>query len=338
MHSDFRPDNLMFGIDDDGRPTVAAVDWQGFGHGCALSDVSFIIGNALTADDRRANEERIVRGYHDSARRGRRRRLLLRRVLGRVRPLAALGAHDDDLRRDVRGPLRAWRRDVRDHGRPPRSPDPRPRRRLDCSTRSFWRGEPRYARVATPKRRQPTGSWARSMRARTSVMAACTSSMRPFTSSASAGTPQLREHVGQVLLDAARARTRWGHPPRARRCARRCSRGRRDRCSGSAARARSSRSAGARARRRRRSTWSVAPPSSNGMPAATSPCVGLLDDRVGQPPRLDDELDRARRRRGCSAPPPSGWASGRSGCRGGTASPGGRWPWSAPRAAVHGRT
>ena len=66
VHSDFRPDNLMFGADADGRPTVAAVDWQGFGKGCALSDVSFVIGNSLTADDRRANEERIVRGYHDA--------------------------------------------------------------------------------------------------------------------------------------------------------------------------------------------------------------------------------------------------------------------------------
>ena len=64
VHSDYRPDNLMFGTGTDGRPTVAAVDWQGFGKGCALSDVSFIVGNALTADDRRANEERIVRGYH----------------------------------------------------------------------------------------------------------------------------------------------------------------------------------------------------------------------------------------------------------------------------------
>ena len=66
VHSDYRPDNLMFGTDDDGRPTVAAVDWQGFGRGCALSDVSFIVGNALTADDRRAHEDRIVRGYHDA--------------------------------------------------------------------------------------------------------------------------------------------------------------------------------------------------------------------------------------------------------------------------------
>jgi aminoglycoside/choline kinase family phosphotransferase len=66
VHSDYRPDNLMFGTDADGRPTVAALDWQGFGRGCALSDVSFVIGNALTADDRGANEERIVRGYHEA--------------------------------------------------------------------------------------------------------------------------------------------------------------------------------------------------------------------------------------------------------------------------------
>jgi hypothetical protein len=63
VHSDYRPDNLLFGADPV-APEVAAVDWQGFGRGCALSDVSFVIGNSLTADDRRAHEERIVRGYH----------------------------------------------------------------------------------------------------------------------------------------------------------------------------------------------------------------------------------------------------------------------------------
>ena len=31
-----------------------------------MSDVSFVIGNSLTADDRRANEERLVHGYHDA--------------------------------------------------------------------------------------------------------------------------------------------------------------------------------------------------------------------------------------------------------------------------------
>src|SRR5205085_4780738 len=65
VHSDYRPDNLLFG-DNHGRVHVAAVDWQGFGRGCALSDVSFVIGNALSPDDRRAHEERIVCGYHEA--------------------------------------------------------------------------------------------------------------------------------------------------------------------------------------------------------------------------------------------------------------------------------
>lgn len=65
VHSDYRPDNLMFGADPV-APQVAAVDWQGFGRGCALSDVSFIVGNALLPEDRRAHEERIVRSYHDA--------------------------------------------------------------------------------------------------------------------------------------------------------------------------------------------------------------------------------------------------------------------------------
>ena len=65
VHSDYRPDNLLFG-EVDGDVRVAAVDWQGFGRGCALSDVSFVIGNALSPHDRRGNEERIVRGYHNA--------------------------------------------------------------------------------------------------------------------------------------------------------------------------------------------------------------------------------------------------------------------------------
>jgi hypothetical protein len=65
VHSDYRPDNLLFG-EGEGGVRVAAVDWQGFGRGCALSDVSFVIGNALSPDHRRAHEERIVRGYHDA--------------------------------------------------------------------------------------------------------------------------------------------------------------------------------------------------------------------------------------------------------------------------------
>ena len=63
MHSDYRPDNLLFSVDE-AEPAVAVVDWQGFQRGCAMSDVSFIVGNALEPDVRRAHEDRLVRGYH----------------------------------------------------------------------------------------------------------------------------------------------------------------------------------------------------------------------------------------------------------------------------------
>ena len=63
VHSDFRPDNLLFAADGSG-PRVAAVDWQGFGRGCGMADVSFLLGNSLEPDVRRAHEERIVRDYH----------------------------------------------------------------------------------------------------------------------------------------------------------------------------------------------------------------------------------------------------------------------------------
>lgn len=65
VHSDYRPDNLLFSRDEV-APKVAVVDWQGFTRGCAMSDVSFLIGNALAPDVRRAHEEQLVRTYHDA--------------------------------------------------------------------------------------------------------------------------------------------------------------------------------------------------------------------------------------------------------------------------------
>jgi hypothetical protein len=65
VHSDYRPDNLLFSRPGT-EPKVAVVDWQGFSRGCALSDVSFLIGNALAPEVRRAHEERLVRTYHDA--------------------------------------------------------------------------------------------------------------------------------------------------------------------------------------------------------------------------------------------------------------------------------
>jgi aminoglycoside phosphotransferase (APT) family kinase protein len=62
VHSDYRPDNLLFSHEE--TPSVAVVDWQGFSRGSAMSDVSFLIGNALAPDVRRAHEEELVRAYH----------------------------------------------------------------------------------------------------------------------------------------------------------------------------------------------------------------------------------------------------------------------------------
>jgi hypothetical protein len=63
VHSDYRPDNLLFGAIEGGRK-VAVVDWQGLGYGSGPADVGFLVGNALTVADRRAHETRLVREYH----------------------------------------------------------------------------------------------------------------------------------------------------------------------------------------------------------------------------------------------------------------------------------
>ena len=45
-HNDFRPDNMMFGTSDGGYP-VAVVDWQSYGYGCCMADVSYFMAGAL---------------------------------------------------------------------------------------------------------------------------------------------------------------------------------------------------------------------------------------------------------------------------------------------------
>jgi hypothetical protein len=59
VHGDFRLDNLMFG-----GQRVAVLDWQTVRLGPAMSDVAYFIGSALQPDERRANEEALVREYH----------------------------------------------------------------------------------------------------------------------------------------------------------------------------------------------------------------------------------------------------------------------------------
>ena len=60
LHQDYRVENLFFGDDD-----VVVIDWQGLGRGPGAYDLAYELGGSMTVDDRRANEERIVRAYFD---------------------------------------------------------------------------------------------------------------------------------------------------------------------------------------------------------------------------------------------------------------------------------
>ena len=60
VHGDFRVDNLLFG-----RERVCVVDWQTVTLGPGLSDVSYLLGASLPTDVRRAEEEQLVRSYHE---------------------------------------------------------------------------------------------------------------------------------------------------------------------------------------------------------------------------------------------------------------------------------
>jgi hypothetical protein len=59
LHSDLRPDNLLFG-----RPRVTVVDWHTVKVGPGLSDVSYFIGSSLVPEMRRDFEYELVRAYH----------------------------------------------------------------------------------------------------------------------------------------------------------------------------------------------------------------------------------------------------------------------------------
>lgn len=63
VHRDYRLDNLLFGVNDDGGVTVAVVDWQTVAQGPGISDLSYFIGAGLLVDDRRTHEELLVREY-----------------------------------------------------------------------------------------------------------------------------------------------------------------------------------------------------------------------------------------------------------------------------------
>ncbi len=65
VHGDYRLDNMLFGAQDAPRRFVA-VDWQTVGWGPVMTDASYFLGSSLTVEDRRANEEALVREYYDA--------------------------------------------------------------------------------------------------------------------------------------------------------------------------------------------------------------------------------------------------------------------------------
>jgi hypothetical protein len=67
VHGDYRLDNMLFGSEAGGYP-LAVVDWQTLGLGAALADVAYFMGASLLPEDRRTNEETLVREYHDRLR------------------------------------------------------------------------------------------------------------------------------------------------------------------------------------------------------------------------------------------------------------------------------
>ncbi|GGF17400.1 DUF7064 domain-containing protein [Williamsia phyllosphaerae] len=82
VHGDYRLDNLLFSTDDASRPVIA-VDWQTVTWGPAATDLSYLLGTAMTTDDRRAHSDELVALYHQG--------------LGDKAP-----AHLDEFREDVR--------------------------------------------------------------------------------------------------------------------------------------------------------------------------------------------------------------------------------------------
>ena len=62
IHGDYRMDNLLIAPDG----TVTAVDWQSVTIGLPGRDLAYFISTSLSVDDRRAQEDGLVRAYHEA--------------------------------------------------------------------------------------------------------------------------------------------------------------------------------------------------------------------------------------------------------------------------------
>ncbi len=61
-HGDFRVDNMMFGASP--QPWMVPVDWQTPAIGPGIGDIAYFLGASLRTEDRRSEEERLVRRWH----------------------------------------------------------------------------------------------------------------------------------------------------------------------------------------------------------------------------------------------------------------------------------
>ncbi len=65
VHGDYRLDNMLFGTDGADRP-LTVVDWQTVSWGPALTDLSYFLGTALPAPQRREHYDALLRAYHEA--------------------------------------------------------------------------------------------------------------------------------------------------------------------------------------------------------------------------------------------------------------------------------
>jgi hypothetical protein len=66
VHADYRLDNLFFGNEAGGTPTIAVGDWQLAARGRGVYDVAFFLSSSLDRADRKQHEMRLLRLWHDA--------------------------------------------------------------------------------------------------------------------------------------------------------------------------------------------------------------------------------------------------------------------------------
>ncbi len=62
VHMDYRPDNLLFGVDP-GAPPLVVVDWQTASVGSAMNDIAYLVGGSFLPDARASVEHDLVEHY-----------------------------------------------------------------------------------------------------------------------------------------------------------------------------------------------------------------------------------------------------------------------------------